>query len=494
MREEYLKEGLKIVATLNSLTYQAYIVGGAVRDYIMQNDFVDIDIATSATPTEIQQIFHTVKMDYANLGFVVLKQNDFIFEISTFKSEEYQAPRIPAKVYYSNNLSDDIMRRDFTINALALTDNLKIIDLVKGQKDIRNKKIRVIGKAKKRFMEDPLRILRAYELIARFNFNLTFKTSLGITKANKELSAISNFQISKAINKIFNSLYGKKAVNQMLLYKTNRELVDYADGLYIIGKHYKKLDTIEKFALCFAYKNIIPTNTSFDKLTLSKITNLMKVIDYTKDFDKDNNIKPQDIIKFGFDDLASALKINHYIRKKYPNLVSRLKAMYKNLRIKTIKDLKIKGSDIVELNGGVKGSYVSEVINELASEVALELLQNDYTELIKRAKEICDLMNKEEEPVEAEKREEPIQESVEEAQEEIVETEQTDSNFDLIGLKIKYDLMLQEKVDSTLKMFLRGTETEDEKKRLRDQIKSKVKEALLEQNEEFRKLKERGLI
>ena len=492
MKEEYLKEGLKIISTLNALAYQAYIVGGAVRDYIMQNDFNDIDIATSARPEELQKIFPNVKMDYSQLGFVVLKQNDFVFEISTFKKEEYDSARIPSKVYYSNSLVDDIKRRDFTINALALTDNLKIIDLVKGQKDIKHKKIRIIGNAKKRFLEDPLRILRAYELIGRFDFNLSFKTINGIQKTNKELSAISNYQISKAINKIFSSLYGSKAVKQMIINRTNRELVDYADGLYIISRHYKKLDIIEKFALCFAYRNVIPINNSLDKVTLSKITNLMKIIDYTKHFTKEDNIKPQDIIKYGIDDLISALKINHYIRKNYPNLVSRAKAMYKNLRIKTIKDLKIKGSDIVSLNGGLKGSYVGEIINELASEVALEMLQNDYTELIRRAKEISDQMNKveDETPVEVDN-----QENIEVVDlSEQPETKSFDDNYDLISLKLKFDMLFQEKVESTIKLFLKGNETEEEYNLLQTEVQSRVKEALLEQNKDFQKLEERGLI
>ena len=496
MKEEYLKEGLKVVETLNAYAYQAYIVGGAVRDYIMQNELVDVDIATSATPEELAKVFPAkdLKMEFSHLGCVILKQNGYNFEISTFKTEEYLesgTKRIPGKIYYSTNLSDDLMRRDFTVNAIALTDKMNVIDLVGGVKDIAKKRIQIIGNAKKRFSEDPLRILRAYELVGRFNFNLTPSTTRGIRKCNKELKAISNFQISKALYKIFDSPNGKKAVKLMIQNNTNYGLSDYTDGLYIISKNYHKLTLAEKFALCFAYKNMVPTNTSFDKVMLAKITNLLKVIAKCKKYRKDHNIKPQDIIKYGLDDLLSAVKINHMIRRNYPNYTNKIKNMYKSMKIKTIKDLKIKGSDIVQLNGGVKGSYVSEVINELASEVVLDIIQNDFMELSHRAKEIIAQMDTKVDENSTEK-----VELKEDAPSEMVVEEKDAAldQIDLVSLKIKFDFSYSDKVEQTYQLFVRPEMDDVAKKALKENIKEKVKRALLEQNPEYQILEERGLL
>ena len=174
-QEQYLKRGIEIIKTLTSFAYQAYLIGGVVRDYVMNNEFNDIDIATNATPEQVKELFPTVKMEYAHLGFVTLKEDGVTFEISTFREEVYDKPRKPSKIYYAENLVDDVKRRDFTINALALTDNYQVVDLVKGLKDIKRKRVRIIGKGKVRFKEDPLRIFRAYNLVAILKLNLATK-------------------------------------------------------------------------------------------------------------------------------------------------------------------------------------------------------------------------------------------------------------------------------------------------------------------------------
>ena len=138
-QEQYLKRGIEIIKTLTSFAYQAYLIGGVVRDYVMNNEFNDIDIATNATPEQVKELFPTVKMEYAHLGFVTLKEDGVTFEISTFREEVYDKPRKPSKIYYAENLVDDVKRRDFTINALALTENYQVVDLVKGLKDIKRK-------------------------------------------------------------------------------------------------------------------------------------------------------------------------------------------------------------------------------------------------------------------------------------------------------------------------------------------------------------------
>ena len=145
-KEAYFTRGQEIVRRLNELTYEAYFVGGVVRDYLLKKDFTDIDIATSATPEQIYQEFPTVDMTYASRGCVTFTEGEFKYEISTFKEETYlNRTRNPNMIHFSMHLMEDINRRDFTINAIAMTDNLDIVDLCGGKKDLEKKTIRVIG-------------------------------------------------------------------------------------------------------------------------------------------------------------------------------------------------------------------------------------------------------------------------------------------------------------------------------------------------------------
>ena len=161
------------------------------------------------------------------------------------------------------------------------------------------------------------------------------------------------------------------------------------------------------------------------------------------------------------------------------------------MKIKTIKDLKIKGSDIVQLNGGVKGSYVSEVINELASEVVLDIIQNDFMELSHRAKEIIAQMDTKVDENSTEK-----VELKEDAPSEMVVEEKDAAldQIDLVSLKIKFDFSYSDKVEQTYQLFVRPEMDDVAKKALKENIKEKVKRALLEQNPEYQILEERGLL
>ena len=193
---KYFQKALEILSVLNEKAYEAYIVGGAIRDLYLNIDFNDIDIATNATPQAIKNLFSNcnVDMQYEHLGSVVLKIENFRYEITTFRSEEYVKHRLRA-VHYSKKLVDDIKRRDFTINALAMTLNQNVIDIVKGEKDIQKRCIKVIGKGKNRFKDDPTRILRGIHLVSKLNFRIDRKTEYAMVKSRQYLSEISNFKI-----------------------------------------------------------------------------------------------------------------------------------------------------------------------------------------------------------------------------------------------------------------------------------------------------------
>lgn len=164
--------GLEIIKKLNAHSYQAYIVGGAVRDYIRGETITDVDITTNALPEEIAEVFQEVSLEGKDYLSCRIHYKDVIFEVTTFRRDmEYLDHRHPV-IVQADSLEEDLVRRDFTMNALVMNQEKKIIDLFEGIKAIEEKVIYTIGNPKKRFNEDGLRVLRALDFASRFSFRL----------------------------------------------------------------------------------------------------------------------------------------------------------------------------------------------------------------------------------------------------------------------------------------------------------------------------------
>lgn len=175
------KDVEKIIEHLNSAGYEAYVVGGCVRDSIMEKAPHDWDVCTSATPEVVKSLFsHTT--DYGmKHGTITVFADKEGYEITTFRAEtDYSDHRHPDTVEFVTDLNSDLSRRDFTINALAYNNESQLIDVFNGLDDIRNQIIRCVGNADERFKEDALRILRALRFAATLGFDIEDKTSEAI--------------------------------------------------------------------------------------------------------------------------------------------------------------------------------------------------------------------------------------------------------------------------------------------------------------------------
>ena len=196
---------------LREAGYQAYLVGGCVRDLFLGRSAKDWDITTNATPEQIQQVFPD--SFYANeFGTVSVKRETEderlkIIEVTPYRTEsEYTDKRRPDTVAFGHSLEEDLARRDFTINAIAYDDAKgQIVDPYKGQKDIEAKVLRTVGVPEERFEEDALRLMRAVRLIAELGFALDADTAAAIEKKTKNLSHISKERIRDEFIRILNS-------------------------------------------------------------------------------------------------------------------------------------------------------------------------------------------------------------------------------------------------------------------------------------------------
>ncbi len=373
---KYFDKALEILSLLNDKTYEAYIVGGAVRDLYLNMDFNDIDIATNATPQAIKNLFsnYEVDMQYEHLGSVILKIDNFKYEITTFRNEEYIKHRLKS-VHYSKKLNEDVQRRDFTINALAMTLNKEIIDLVKGQKDIEKKVIRIIGKANNRFKDDPTRILRGLHLVAKLNFKLDLKTEHAMVKNRALLSELSNYKIITLLKKILIEKHKDVAIKKMKTMNIFKDMPKYSLWMKILSK-YRKLNYIEQFTILFKLLGEIPINTGFSHKEIVEIKKLYELSDYMVA----NEITPIDIIQLGLDNLLQADNIACALNKSYISQSKKIKKLNKKMPIHSARELKISVDEIKALLDG-DNSKIGLITSELLLLVVNGIIKNKYSAL-----------------------------------------------------------------------------------------------------------------
>ena len=174
---------IQLANTFESHGHQLYLVGGSVRDYLLSIPLTDMDVVSDATPNQMKEFLKDADYTFDKYGSVKLVFNGVKFDITTLRKESgYADSRHPKEVAYTDKLEIDVVRRDITINALYLSKELKVIDLVDGLNDLNNKLIRVVGNPDVRFKEDPLRIIRI----------LRFKVDLGFEIEENTLAALKN--------------------------------------------------------------------------------------------------------------------------------------------------------------------------------------------------------------------------------------------------------------------------------------------------------------
>lgn len=191
--------------------FEAYLVGGCVRDLILGRKPKDWDITTNATPENIQRIFPEsfYENDFGTVGVKTESEDPTltIVEVTPYRTESgYSDKRRPDKVEFGQSLEDDLARRDFTINAIAYDESKgHLVDPYKGQDDLKTRVLRTVRDPEERFLEDGLRLMRAVRLVAELNFALDAETASGIQKTAKNLAHISKERIRDELVRILQS-------------------------------------------------------------------------------------------------------------------------------------------------------------------------------------------------------------------------------------------------------------------------------------------------
>lgn len=201
----------KILQKLNEGGFEAYIVGGCVRDCLLKRVPQDWDITTSAEPGDVKKLFSKTYDTGLQHGTVTVVWEGSHYEVTTYRIEgEYDDCRHPNTVLFTKNLKQDLQRRDFTVNAMAYHPQKGLQDPFLGQQDLQKKIIRGVGNPKERFEEDALRMLRALRFSAQLGFDIEEQTYLALQQQKSNLRHISAERIQQELEKMLQSPYLQK--------------------------------------------------------------------------------------------------------------------------------------------------------------------------------------------------------------------------------------------------------------------------------------------
>lgn len=349
-----LEKALELLKIFESKGYEAYLVGGFVRDYLLGRKSNDVDICTNATPMDIKEIFKDVKLPFEGYGSVHLIYKKINFEITTYRMDlEYNNGRTPSKIVYTNSLFIDLKRRDFTMNALCMDSKGNIIDLLSAKSDIQNGIIKSIGNPDIKLKEDALRILRAIRFATELNFKLDEGLKKAIMNNGPLLNSLSYYRKKQELNKIFsspNALYGIKLIKSF-------KLEDYL-GIIINDKIANTNDPIGIWVQ--VNPSIKYQFTNNEKKYMNAILTILK----------DKNINDMELYKNGTYVCYIAAQI---LGIDETDIYDR----YDKLSIKNKADIALKPLDIIELLKIENKSNLKKIINDIETQIINNKLSND---------------------------------------------------------------------------------------------------------------------
>lgn len=407
----YIPENVRFVLSrLESFGFEAFIVGGCVRDSLFELTPADYDVTTNALPNEVKGVFsdtYTIDTGIKH-GTVTVMKNGTPIEITTYRIDgKYSDNRRPDSVTFSKNLEEDLSRRDFTINAMAYSEKTGIIDKFGGQDDLKNRLIRCVGNPSDRFSEDSLRILRALRFASKYNFGIDAATSLSI---HEKASLIRNVSVERIACEFEKLLCGKSPAHI---------LADYTDVFAEFIPEIKKCgeksatdySAIEN-SLCdvsvrlavFFCNTEKPFTDSCDECkgqlsekimkrlklpnkTISEVKTLVKYHDIIPNSDRvyvkkllsqigENNFKKLICVMEASQNICDEAEL---MNKTMLDVISSGEAYTREM-------LEINGKDVIE--AGFEGKKISETLNKILTLVIEDKLKNERAVLLKAIYEL----------------------------------------------------------------------------------------------------------
>lgn len=378
------QEALPVLEKIKSAGYEAYFVGGSVRDALLNRPIHDVDIATSSYPQETKRIFERTVDIGIEHGTVLVLENGGEYEVTTFRTEDvYVDYRRPKSVSFVRSLEEDLKRRDFTVNAFALAEDAQIVDLFDGFSDLENQVLRAVGRADERFSEDALRIMRGLRFAASLNFTIETSTFAAMKIYAPLLEKISVERSFIEFDKLLTAPYWKKGLEALIQAKAcdylpdlqgkadklATLLTDYADDFVFATSEqaWAALCLALKIKNCKAFLKKWKTSSHFQKM----VTQLVAIYDHrlTAVHDK------QTLYRYSkpLAELAENLRQAQGLTVDF-DLIAQLDA---SLLIHHKKEIVVNGGDLMAQLGLQPGPALGQVLNQIEAAIVQGELANE---------------------------------------------------------------------------------------------------------------------
>lgn len=396
------KEVKHIIDILTQNGYEAYAVGGCVRDSILGRVPGDWDITTSALPQQVKALFRRTIDTGIQHGTVTIMLGKNGYEVTTYRIDgKYEDSRHPESVEFTPNLEEDLKRRDFTINAMAYNDENGVVDIFGGIDDIRNRIIRCVGNAHDRFTEDALRILRAVRFSAQLGFEIDKATKDAARELSPTLVKISRERIHTELNKLllsdnpdyFSAVY-ELGVMKVIISELEGVNSGDIDRLKVLIKRTKPC-LPERYAALLSVigkdkTRAVLKGLKLDNATISMAVKLVEYLGITPALTEPqmrhyiNEVGKEDALRVIDFNLSFADESMH---EKYTDMRKLCAHVLERGDCTSLKELDVTGKDLVDA-GFEAGKQLGELLNSLLTEVLDNPSLNDRNYLLGRAKEL----------------------------------------------------------------------------------------------------------
>jgi len=385
--EKLPKSAHLALSTLHQAGFEAFVVGGWIRDQLLNIPTQDVDLATNAQPQEVLQLFSAytcsvIGQKHGTIGVKVL--NDWV-EITTYRSDGKSLDaRHPLQVKFVDTLKDDLIRRDFTMNALAMDRDGRIIDWVSGLDDIQARRLRCVGEPEVRFKEDALRIVRALRFMTRLNFRLEMETQRAMVSMRSLLDTISVERIYQELCGIFSSDYPELSFQGAadVMFQVLPELIDTPKQRFDYLNQFKDIHSSLAFLYCDLNEEILmnrlkhlkaPNDTQKEARTLHRLIHL--------NFKDELSLKKA-LGLHSSKRVLEALRLQKLLKRidSIDSYAKQIETWIQEGVCLSIKDLAVDGHDLA--NVGLKGPAIQHALERLLDEVLLGHLSNEKALLL----------------------------------------------------------------------------------------------------------------
>lgn len=415
-QNEMGQSGIALLQQLTEAGHAAYFVGGCVRDALLGRGVKDLDIATSAKPEEVMALFPEAVPTGLQHGTVTVPSRGWNFEITTFRAESgYSDGRHPDRVEFLNDIQGDLERRDFTINAMALGLDGKLVDPFGGQEDLARKVLRAVGQPEERFQEDALRMLRCVRFAAEYSLTIDERTWEEVRIGAPGLKRIAMERVFAELKRMIEGAdpYRSLALlaeSGLLRWCKARLRLPNALGIMFskedplhrlgdiqdpfarwIGWFTRmELSAEEAEAVCEALR----TPKSFRDRIARGILFHSGLKDVPSEVQR--RAWTERVLRYGKDSALSWLQCAPLFsstaeEKQYEAYVKHGETWLEQMAVFDVKDLEIRGNIILSATGRKGGPWLSALLSRLLLETALGELENEHDALLERVKELLTL-------------------------------------------------------------------------------------------------------